>query len=531
MKKLNVMIVDDEKWIAQLIEALIHWDELDMNLQGIFLDGLDAFQHIISEKPDIVISDIKMPMMDGLEMISKLRQEGFNTKFILLSGYSDFEYAQAALKYGVVDYLLKPVNEKELNDVLANIKKRCEQEFIRNKEDLELREKVKASRSLMEKEFLQRLMNEGDLNVEELEGKYFIQISGKKIRTFCIKLDCFDLNDVEKSESRFIIQSITDAMYKYFSSISVYWIGSDFPGLKIMGVINYDHISERDMEQDFNKWLVDIKNYIYSFQDYEITIALSEEYDKVQMADALKKSEGMINERIIIGTGKLITEREMKDRRALNEKELLDIFKNSFINALHSFQGIQVYQIIDQIYSRIGEEDGKAETYYRLSEMLLMTCINSYNIQQKDIQKTFLEKMMFCRSKSDVNKLLKKFIKNYMNQAENEKKQLSYLPVRKAMEYVENNYMEKIGLEEIAKYVGLNASYFSALFKKETGKNFLSYLTEIRINHAKELLRITNDTMSSIAEKVGYADARYFSQCFEKMVGMKPSLFRKLYTK
>lgn len=91
--------------------------------------------------------------------------------------------------------------------------------------------------------------------------------------------------------------------------------------------------------------------------------------------------------------------------------------------------------------------------------------------------------------------------------------------------------MEKIGLEEIAKYVGLNASYFSALFKKETGKNFLSYLTEIRINHAKELLRITNDTMSSIAEKVGYADARYFSQCFEKMVGMKPSLFRKLYTK
>ena len=191
------MIVDDEKWIAQLIEALIHWDELDMNLQGIFLDGLDAFQHIISEKPDIVISDIKMPMMDGLEMISKLRQEGFNTKFILLSGYSDFEYAQAALKYGVVDYLLKPVNEKELNDVLANIKKRCEQEFIRNKEDLELREKVKASRSLMEKEFLQRLMNEGDLNVEELEGKYFIQISGKKIGTFCIKLDCFDLNDVE----------------------------------------------------------------------------------------------------------------------------------------------------------------------------------------------------------------------------------------------------------------------------------------------------------------------------------------------
>ena len=118
-----------------------------------------------------------------------------------------------------------------------------------------------------------------------------------------------------------------------------------------------------------------------------------------------------------------------------------------------------------------------------------------------------------------------------MDQAENEKKQLSYLPVRKAMEYVENNYMEKIGLEEIAEYVGLNASYFSALFKKETGKNFLSYLTEIRINHAKELLRITNDTMSSIAEKVGYTDARYFSQCFEKVVGMKPSLFRKLYAK
>ena len=99
------------------------------------------------------------------------------------------------------------------------------------------------------------------------------------------------------------------------------------------------------------------------------------------------------------------------------------------------------------------------------------------------------------------------------------------------LKFVENNYMDKIGLEEIAEYVGLNASYFSALFKKESGKTFLSYLTEIRINHAKEFLRTTNDTMGSIAEKVGYTDARYFSQCFEKIVGMKPSLFRKLYAK
>ena len=160
-----------------------------------------------------------------------------------------------------------------------------------------------------------------------------------------------------------------------------------------------------------------------------------------------------------------------------------------------------------------------------------ITCINAYAIELKDAQREFTEKIKICRSRADIKKVLKKYIKTYMDQAENEKKQLSYLPVRKAMEYVENNYMDKIGLEEIAEYVGLNASYFSALFKKESGKTFLSYLTEIRINHAKEFLRTTNDTMGSIAEKVGYTDARYFSQCFEKIVGMKPSLFRKLYAK
>ena len=118
-----------------------------------------------------------------------------------------------------------------------------------------------------------------------------------------------------------------------------------------------------------------------------------------------------------------------------------------------------------------------------------------------------------------------------MDQAENEKKQLSYLPVRKAMEYVENNYMDKIGLEEIAEYVGLNASYFSALFKKESGKTFINYLTDYRMEQAVDLLLTKDEKTYIIAEKVGYTDARYFSQCFEKIVGMKPSLFRKLYAK
>lgn len=531
MEKLSVMIVDDEQWIARLVEALIHWDELEMSLQGTFYDGMEAFQHIISEKPDIVISDIKMPMMDGLEMISKVRQEGMGTKFILLSGYSDFEYAQAALKYGVVDYLLKPVNEKELNDILMKIKKRCEQEFAKNKEEFELREKVKANRSLVEKEFLLALMKQEALNVEVLEQSYFVQIPEAEIRAFCVKLDCFNLEEIEESESLFIIRNIINSLGEYFNSISAHWIISDFPNLKILGALNYKDVSDRDIEQDFSRWMADIKNYIYSFQNYEITVSLSDEYKKNRISEALKKSEEMIRERIIIGSGKLITEKSIKKRNILNEKDLFDIFRNSFVNALHSFQSIQVYRIIDQIYDRIERENGDAAAYYHLSELLFITCINAYAIELKDAQREFTEKIKICRSRTDIKKVLKKYIKTYMDQAENEKKQLSYLPVRKAMEYVENNYMDKIGLEEIAEYVGLNASYFSALFKKESGKTFLSYLTEIRINHAKEFLRTTNDTMGSIAEKVGYTDARYFSQCFEKIVGMKPSLFRKLYAK
>ena len=106
----------------------------------------------------------------------------------------------------------------------------------------------------------------------------------------------------------------------------------------------------------------------------------------------MKKSEEMIRERIIIGSGKLITEKSIKKRNILNEKDLFDIFRNSFVNALHSFQSIQVYRIIDQIYDRIERENGDAAAYYHLSELLFITCINAYAIELKDAQREFTEK-------------------------------------------------------------------------------------------------------------------------------------------
>ena len=141
-----------------------------------------------------------------------------------------------------------------------------------------------------------------------------------------------------------------------------------------------------------------------------------------------------------------------------------------------------------------------------------------------------LELVRHCWQLPQLNELVEQAIAEELQTQQKELDNQTARPVRMALDYIAENYAQKIGLDEIAEMLQMNSSYFSTLFKKETGRNFQNYLTEYRIEKAKELLRTTNETMMSVAEQVGYQDTRYFSQCFVKVVGVKPSLYRKMYS-
>lgn len=527
-----MVIVDDEQWIVQLIGKLIHWDELNMELIGQYHDGISAFEGIRQQNPDIVISDIRMPLLDGLGMIVRLKEEGIQSNFVLLSGYADFEYAQTALKYGVLDYLLKPVNEDQLNSILLEIKERCEQDQRKSREEEKLRTRVRKSQTLFEKEFFSELMAHSDADVAQLEQKYEIAMGGKRIRAFCLKLDYYDFEKAAGSKDMVVLHNV----FEFLKERIKCWDGSaaieDPKALRIIGLINFEEKDSGEVLHKLEDWFAEIKNYVYAFKDYEATISISEEKKKEAASLALQEAVRSMAERIVLGAGHLIRSGDVKRLGTRPAQKLFVGHKNAFVNAVQAFQVNLAYHEIDAAFGEIEEKKVPAENYFNLAREIQEACFTAYAMVGNKEEKLELEKkMQFCIRTSDLKALVKKQIKQYIASAQDEKSQLSHLPIRKAMDYVDGHYMDKLTLEEVAEKIGLNATYFSKLFKKESGKTFVNYLTEVRINQAKRLLSTTNDTMNSIAESVGYTDHRYFSQCFEKNVGMKPSLYRKLYAK
>ena len=188
-KRLKVLIADDEAKVGQLVKRLIEWDEIGLECIGIAQDGQTAYDRIVAESPDIVITDIRMPVLTGLEMIQKASEQGIHCHFIVVSGYKYFDYAQKALKYGVEDYLLKPIDEVELNRQLRKIvetesEKRVQTQYVDTME-----KRLHDSKYLRHKEFLKEVAEQTETDIVKANEDFGLQLQDTLFRAVYFKLD------------------------------------------------------------------------------------------------------------------------------------------------------------------------------------------------------------------------------------------------------------------------------------------------------------------------------------------------------
>ena len=196
-KKWRVLIVDDEFRIGRLIKKLIHWDEFALECVDVVDNGGTAFEIIQSVRcPDVVITDIRMPKINGLELIAMTREIHKNMKFVVISGYKEFEYAHQALQYGVEDYLLKPVNEEELNRVLKKISDELTAQWRSEREHQILKETISESRHIIKRDFLKNIIETEE--PEEVDDR--VEFQGEIYRGMDIKLDYIDYNKKDKKQ-------------------------------------------------------------------------------------------------------------------------------------------------------------------------------------------------------------------------------------------------------------------------------------------------------------------------------------------
>lgn len=214
----KVLIADDEVKVGQLVKRLIQWDRLGLTCIGLVTDGQTAYEKILSESPDIVITDIRMPVLTGLEMIQKASEQGVKCHFIVVSGYKYFDYAQKALKYGVEDYLLKPIDEDELNRQLQKIVAEEEQREDKQQQVDQIEKKLEDSKYLRHKEFLRQILSQKQENIDAANTEFGLQLENKCFRGLTFKLDR-DIDVAENTQQmQFVLRKIMQKAEDAFSA-------------------------------------------------------------------------------------------------------------------------------------------------------------------------------------------------------------------------------------------------------------------------------------------------------------------------
>jgi len=532
----TVFIVDDEIRINKLVEKLIKWESLGLSFVGSADNGATALAYIKQFKPDIIITDIRMPIINGLELIRLTKEASPDTRIIVISGFKEFEYAYKALQYGVNDYLLKPINEDELNSVLYRIAELFREADQRRTEQRKAYQIINQNERTLKSNFLNNLIdNSKDIKSMIASEIYNIVLDAPCYACFVVKSDFLNIDSINENMEQVVTEKITNIIQNNLRNVVKEAIVTTKKFMFTYCIINYFDTEKKVFNSTLRKLFMEIQVYLSNLECYKVTIGLSSERSDIgEIRFAIAEACQAVQNRIKLGVDKIISSNHLNSIEAKPISDYLTPYHKTLLASIENYSDVNFEQAINDIYS-VFMTNGNLDysVCYEIADSIVdfFTEHQSYNKSGFSKQVALIKtQCMHATSVSALKNILKSKLGSWLKKGLQSVELLSKRPIRTAIEYINKHFNEKITLEDIANIVDLNPVYISTLFKKETGSNFSTYLLNIRISKAKSLLKEGNDTIAAVAEKVGYKDARFFSQTFTKEVGVKPVVFRRLHS-
>ncbi len=535
---LKVLIADDEVKVCQLILHLVDWKAIGLEVVGIVNDGRAAYQFICEKKPDIVITDIRMPNYDGIELIKKSKEQFPDIYFIIISGYSQFEYAQNAIKYGVEDYLLKPLKKKELQGTLNKI---IEKQNVAAKIESE-RELLQSMVHNAEEKVKKNLIAEMLINPDRKEQAFTMDSINKEYHCHftdgfftVLKIQPFMQYKLINDEVLVLLLSKLDQMVNEKLGPYCEEMATTTSENSIFCIINTKDPALTEMKRQLYKIKSDISSLKDIFQSISIRIGFSCVVENISdLFQCISQAEISIQNRVA-DPEKYIIEYNLLKSADKVSSDLIDLkLRNNLLSCMERFDIRGVEENIEQLKNLLDEYsyDGRLvyNCYMEVVDIFLFY-LKNYNIAMDELTADWFKKRYnMYMTVNDVFKGLQKDLGELFQTFEEQKRLADNKPIRMAKQYINQNYNTALTLESVSAYIGFNPAYFSSLFKKETGKNFMEYVMELRIHNSKQLLIQTTKDIADIAMEVGYTDLKYFSKLFKKISGLNPSEFRRLYS-
>ncbi len=526
----NVVVVDDETWICKLIRKIVDWDSLGFSIIGSESDGYSALESIKEHKPELVITDIRMPGLDGIGLIKAVRDLKLDVEFIIISGHSDFEYARTALTLNAFAYILKPLDKDEFHEILQQVKVK-----IDNKRTI--RNKLEKSGTVMLENDIRQIINrtKKDVSEEELNGLYGTKFGCGYFYAVIFKRDSISRETNESAQSEDYLSFLADIRDKHagkFKEIVFFSEKAEKHELFIINTEKEDDAVVMDVMKDALKAFADndIGKYNHLTISVGSRVALLSEIDASYAAAA-----SAIKARVLLGVDRILDAK--KEAHRINDTgSALDIRTKKKLTVL--FDVLDIEGAISEI-SRVFKE---AENHS--SENLLIYHLTAYEIidllfdsmQRKNMtirdgltRQLAIQRVDGFISKSEMVTYISMLLKEFSNAYIDEKQYGGEKLIYEIKKFIAENYMSDINLDDIARLVCLNPTYVSEVFKRKTGVNFSEYLIDYRIDIAKDLLKDLRYKVIDISPMVGYRDSKYFSRLFKKKVGVNPSDYRRMY--
>ncbi|NLD49655.1 MAG: response regulator [Clostridiaceae bacterium] len=540
---LKILIVDDEYYFREALKVSLRWKELGFEICGEAKNGKDALDKVEKLNPEIIIVDINMPIMDGLEFVQSIREADQNIKIIIITGYNEFNYAKQAIQLGVYDYILKPVDEEELKNSLLEIKKVIEKEENIKVEVDRLKQQVKDSLPLLKNKFLNELI-QGNLIIKENETLKKMEYLNINIYSDYYMVATFEMdfedklgwNDEDKELWKFAVSNISNEILEKQFDFDICFDNDD----RICIIIgkkekekpcNFELLLESNLEL--------IRSAVYKHMGGTITIGVGNEKKELfSVSESYKESVVALKNKLILGKNKVILYSQIAES-CIKENLFTVENRGRLLMNMRTADDKEVLGFITQIFNKIRRDNINYELLFVVCIEMISLCLEfivevglSFNEILPKNQLNIIDEIQSKSSIDEMEDWIKDIYKYTLDAIKKSKNSKASKLIEEVKTYIKENYQNSdLSIDEIAKNLFVNYAHLCFIFRRDTGTTINDYLTEIRINKAKELFDGGNYLIHNVAGRVGYADANYFGKCFKKYYGLAPSKYLKNISK
>ena len=533
----KILLVDDEILVRDAIRENIDWKGMDCELVGDCENGQQAAEFVQNHEVDIVLTEICMPYMDGMELSHFLHDNYPDTIIVIFSGFGEFEYAKRAIQYNVSEYMLKPITAMELTKVIERMKEKVDaRQKEKNKIQILMRDSqgYKKNANMIRSKTIEALVNctrDVKESLDELEKMGInMDASSYRVAVFDMDLysDLYQIDTEKRQESAlmaFVLYNVSDEIVNEKKAGVAYQEGSNRVCVVFMGN------KTKEGSALIRETCQEIKDKVKEVIGIEVSMGIgSWVRSPGELIFSHRMAEKAIQRRYLLGGNLLIDMEDDETDQVISIQDYLEQLKN----AIKTGKKEEMGRILDEIEAEIrGALVDKSYACVYLQQVIRVIG-NSVQSMVSDGADIIMEREKLLKAVTEQKcfqaaaDLVRAYAQKMFEELTNYNSSAGQRQASLAMDYIRNNYMDtELSLNSICSYLNISTSYFSTIFKDITGETFVEALTRTRMEKAKEFLENTTLKNYEIAEKVGFSDPHYFGISFKKMTGKTPTEYAR----